>query len=420
MRSDKKVLFIIENATVPLDVRVWQEAITLRDRGWLVTIICPAAKGSSPDAESKTNLFVSETVDGIKVYRFPLAYAERGILDYFVEFASAFIFIGRLSWHVWRQEHVDIIHIGNPPDIFFPIALFYRLLGARIIFDHHDLFPEYVSYRYHGIHGRIFYILARAMEYLTLHSAHSVISTNESYQQIAIQRGKISPNRVTVVRNGPLCDQFTPVDPVPELKQDFTYSASYAGVMGYGDGVLELVSSIHYIVKELGRRDILFFLIGNGAEYHQVVDKVAAFKLNDFVVMTGMIYDRLLLRQYLCTADVLLSPEPLTQLNKYSTFIKIAEYMAMGKPIVAYDLQETRYTAHESALYVEPGNNKAYGKAIITLIDDAPLRDKMGSMARNRLLEELCWQQQQRNLLEAYRQAYYGNPMPPMNTDHNH
>lgn len=400
-----KALIVVENSPVPLDIRVWQQAITLRDAGWSVTVICPEDIQVQKEKSTIISTKKPENLEGVTIFRFPLSFAEKGMVSYLVEYLSAFISISRLCWQVWQRDHFDIIQFCNPPDIFFPIAMFYRMLGASVIFDQHDLFPEFVSWRYSGVTGKLLSVAAQVTEFLTFRSANIVLSTNESYRRIAIKRGKVSGEKVFIVRNGPKQDLFFPVEPDPCLKRGFPYLACYAGVMGHGDGVLELLDSLYYIIHDLGRRDILFILLGDGAVHSQAEQQVAAWGMQDFIIMPGMIRDKLLLRQYLCTADVLLSPEPLNPLNNCSTFIKVAEYMAMGKPIIAYYLQETRYTAQEAALYVKPGDTRAFGQAIVSLLNNPELREKMGIVGRERIQEKFCWEKQQHNLLQAYKMA---------------
>lgn len=405
IQESKKALIVVENNAVPYDLRVLQEATTLLDAGWKVTVICPAAIGVHSDQQAAGKAVEATELNGITVYRFPLKFAEKGVLGYLTEYLSAFTAIARLSWRIWRQERFDIIHFCNPPDIFFPISIFYRLMGARVVFDHHDLFPEFVAWRYRGLSGKLLYALARMTEYLTFRSANVIISTNESYRRIAMERGRVPGDRVIVVRNGPKRGKFDPVEPLPSLKRGFPYLACYAGVMGYEDGILELVSSIRYLTKDLGRTDILFVLMGDGPVYDQAMAQVTDWGLNKNILMPGMIHDKLVLRQHLCTADVLLAPEPLTPLNAHSSFIKIGEYMAMGKPIVSYDLPESRYTAQEAAVYVKPGGIQEYATAIADLLDDSKRRQRMGTLGRLRFMNCLSWEDQQPELLRAYKNA---------------
>ena len=405
----EKALIVVENSWVPVDRRVWYEATALRDAGWQVTVICPTGKVAQAGKKGPDHAYRSfgepEDLEGVTVLRFPLIYAEQGVISYLKEYVSAFFCIARLSWKVWRQESFDIIQICNPPDIFFPIGVFYRCLGAKFVFDHHDLFPENVIWLYHGLVGRFMYAVSRLAEYLTFFSANVVMTTNKSYQKIAYERGKVSPDNVVVVRNGPKIDEFIPVDPVPALKLGFPFMVCYAGIMGEGDGILETIEIIRCIVRDLTRHDVYFVLLGDGAKKAQALANIKSWELEAFVDMPGMIRDDMQLRQYMSTADVFISPEPLTPMNTHSTFIKIGEYMAIGKPIVAFDLKETRYTAQNAACYVPPGDIQGFGRAIINLLDDPIRRQQMGNIGRQRILDCLGWEHQKQHLFRAYALA---------------
>jgi glycosyltransferase involved in cell wall biosynthesis len=404
-----KALIIEENSRVPTDVRVWYEATTLRDNGWEVTVICPASSDNHKASGQSLSDIEPVDLEGVSVYYFPLPKAKEGMLAFLEEYVLAFISISRLCWRVWRDKRFDILHICNPPDMFFPVALFYRLLGAGVIFDHHDLFPEFISHRYSGWLGKMLNAAARAMEFLTYQSTHLTITVNQSYGRLAVSRGNVSPENVIIVRNGPKAEEFSPVEPILELKKGFPIMVSYLGVMGYGDGIPEMIDSIHYILMELGRRDIFFTLIGDGAKRAEALQKIRQWGLDENVYMPGTIRDRLIIRQYLSTSDICLSPEPLTPLNAHSTFIKVAEYMAMGKPVVAYNLAETRWTAGDSAMYVEPGDIREFGRAVVRLADQHDQRLKMGTLGRERIVNILGWEHQEALLLHAYEKVLNRN-----------
>lgn len=396
--ASKTALIVVENSYPPFDIRVWYEATTLRDEGWKVAVICPAPENETPQD-------APEDLEGVRLYKFKVRYAKQGITAYIREYGTAFYAIARLCRRVWQQTPFDVIHFCNPPDLFFSLMWWYRLRGVRVIFDHHDLLPEYIAARYPNFPGRVLYGIARVSELLSLRSAHVVISTNESYRQTAIRRGGVSGERVIVVRNGPREHTFKPQDPVRELKAGLPYLVCFAGIMGHHDGVLDLIESIKYIVHEAKRSDIRFVLLGDGAAYPQVLSEVQTNGLSEIVFMPGMIRDRAVLREYLATADVCVSPEPSNPLNNVSTFIKIGEYLAMGKPVVAYDLVESRATADDAAVYVSHGDTAAYGQAIIDLIDDPERRATMGARGRQRVLDTLAWERQQAHLLRAYALA---------------
>jgi glycosyltransferase involved in cell wall biosynthesis len=400
-------LIIVENNSVPFDRRVWYEATALRDAGWKVSVICPEDKDrKSNDEKHALPSRESDIYEGIRIYRFPLAFANQGIAGYFREYTTAFFYIFSLAWKVWQNDHFDVLHICNPPDIFFPIAKFYKGFKVAFVFDHHDLFPEMVSERYRGIKRNILYRLARWTELLTCKSADHIITTNQSFREVELTRDRIPSEKITIVRNGPRISDFHPVDPKPELKKGFTYMVCFVGIMGDYDGIHELLEIIRYVIIDLDRKDILFEVIGDGSNKDFLIRGISAWGLDGYVDLPGMIKDDFLLRAYMSTADVLISPEPRTKMNMLSTFIKIGEYMAIGKPIVAFDLKETRNTAHGACEYVENGQIEKFGKVISELTRDAERRSKMGDIGRQRAKELLCWEVQQKILNSVYNSVY--------------
>ena len=388
---------------VPLDRRVWYEATSLRDGGCDVTVICPAATGAhAGNAADKTFIKYPQVLEGIFIYRFPLVFSEGGSWSYLVEFATAFFWIAFLTLKIWLERKFDIIHFCNPPDIFFPLGLLYRLLGAKFIFDHHDLFTENIAWRYKGIKKRILYPLARFCERMTFKCANLVISTNETYRRIAIERGQLPENKVVIVRNGPKISEFQPIVSGQAEKKEYRYLVGFVGVFGEEDGLLEFIDSIRHIVMDRKREDIHFAIIGDGSVRMRAFEKIKELQLDRFIEMPGMIRDLHMLIRKMSLADLFVSPEPFTPMNSASTFVKIGEYMAIGKPIVAYDLKESRFTAGDAALYIQPGDPCAFGEGIIRLLDDPARRKVMGEYGRARFMQVLAWEHQEKALLSTY------------------
>ncbi len=403
--NGRRALIVVENSYGPRDTRVWSEAQTLREGGWEVVVVCPAFQDGSGGTGHDGAWPRPEEIEGVTVHTFPLTPAERGIRGYVAEYATALWRVAACVRKVWRERPFSVIQFCNPPDIFFPIALAYKARGASAVFDHHDLFPEVVRGRFGGLVGTVLYRLAALAERLTFRSTDVVLSTNASYRAIAISRGMVPTERVFVVRNGPRAEMLAPTDPVPSLKRGFRYMACYVGLMSQQDGVLEMADMVRHVVRERGRQDILFALLGDGAVRQETLDRIHDWDLDGYVIAPGMVRDRLLLRQYICTSDVCLSPETSSALNDRSTFIKVGEYMAMGKPILAYELPETRYTAQGAAYYVNSGTPEAYADALLDLLADPARREEMGRQGRERMLRELAWEHQKPSLLEAYQLA---------------
>ena len=269
--------------------------------------------------------------------------------------------------------------------------------GTRLVFDHHDLAPELYEARY----GRRdpFYFALRAAERLAFRAADVVITTNESYRRIALERGKQRPEDVFVVRNAPDPAQFRPVEPDESMKRGRPYLITYLGVMAQQDGIDGALRALALLQEE--RDDWHAVFMGDGEIFEDMRQLAQDLGIGDFVEFTGLVLeDRIL--PTLSASDVCIAPEPSSPLNDRSTFVKVMEYMAMGCPIVAFDLPETRASAEDAALYAPPGDEQAFARCIATLLNDPEKRRVLGERGRARMAGELSWNKSRHELLRAY------------------
>ena len=396
MSKQKKILIIVENSTAPSDPRIWHEAQELRRCGYEVSIICP--QDEIHDQEAYICL------DSIHIYRYKPSGTVHKATDYFKEFAVALLKIFGLSFKVWYRHGFDAIHVANPPDIFFTMGLFYRLFGKKYVFDQHDLTPEVFQVKFQGRTNFIYSVL-RFMEWCSYRTANMVITTNESQKRIAIERGHCRPAKVFVVRNGPDLERYTLVPSEPELKKGYDYLLAYVGVMSKQDGVENTLYAMQELVHQRGRRDTLLVLMGDGDQFHYLKDLAHKLELDEYVHFTGWITKADILR-YLSVTDVGLSPDPSNSLNDHSTMLKTLEYMAMGKPVVAFDLPETRYSAQDAALYATSNRIEDFVDQIETLLDNAELRLQMGAAGHQRIEKDLCWDRTKEILGLAYASLF--------------
>jgi glycosyltransferase involved in cell wall biosynthesis len=396
-RAGRRVLIIVENLPVPFDRRVWNEATTLREAGYTVSVICP--KG--PGAEKSFEL-----LDGIAIYRHTLPLDARGGLGYLVEYSCALFWEFTLAWRVLFTRGFDVIHACNPPDLIFLVGGFFKVLfGKRFIFDHHDINPELYEAKFRR--RDLFYRALLMAERLTFATADISIATNNSYREIAIARGKMAPQRVFVVRSGPSLKRLKILPPDPALRNGRRFLVGYVGVMGAQEGIQYLLEAARHIVHDLGRTDIQFGLVGGGPELETLKKLSRDLNLSDFVTFTGRAPDDLLLAM-LNTADVCVNPDEFNAMNDKSTMNKIVEYMALGKPIVQFALTEGRYSAGEASLYAAPNDARDLAAKIVELIDDPEQRQRMGDIGRRRVVEELSWGHEAPKLLAAYDAAFAG------------
>jgi glycosyltransferase involved in cell wall biosynthesis len=390
--AGKRILFIVENLPSPFDRRVWQEATTLHQNGYQVAIICPTGKGY----EEKY-----ECLDGIHIYRHPLPPEAEGALGYALEYSVALYWEFYLSFKVLFSHGFDAIHACNPPDLIFLVGGFFKFFfHKKFLFDHHDINPELYEAKF----GRrdFFYRLMLLCERLTFKTADRSIATNESYKQIAIERGGMHPDKVTVVRSGPKLNRLKIIEPVLALKKGRKHLVGYVGVMGKQEGIDYLLRALHYIVEHKNRTDVHFGLVGGGTELTSLQAYAKALGVEDYVTFTGRVSDQQML-EMLNTADVCVNPDVANEMNDKSTMNKIMEYMALAKPIVQFDLSEGRFSAQEASLYARRNDTKDLAEKILLLLDDQVKRKAMGDFGRNRIITELEWKYEEPKLLEAYR-----------------
>lgn len=391
-----RALILVENLSVPFDRRVWQESTTLRDAGWEVHVICP--QGSKRDTEPFVEL------DGVRIHRYPLRAATGGPAGYLKEYGSALWHTLRLAREIGEvYGRVDVVHACNPPDLLYLVAKRLRRRGARFVFDQHDLVPELYLSRF-GRGEDLLYNVVRRLEQATYREADVVIATNESYRQVALARGGMAPEKVFVVRSAPAVERFRQVPAEPELRRGKRHLLCYLGVMGPQDGVDYALRSLAALRDEQGRTDWHAVFVGAGDTFDQMRALATELGLAEQVEFTGRIPDEDLVR-YLSTADVCLSPDPLNPLNDVSTMNKVMEYMAMGKPIVSFELREARVSAGEAAVYARANDVSEFAKLTAELLDDPARRERMGETGRARVAGELSWANSSTALLAAYAEA---------------
>ena len=396
-----RVLIIVQNLPVPFDRRVWLECQALLGDGYQVAVVCPKGDGDPS----------YQVIETVELYKYR-PYAPGGSkIGFITEYAYSFLATAWLTFKARRSGRFAVLQACNPPDIFWPIALALRVLDrTRFIFDHHDLCPELYESRFPD-GPRLPYRMLRALERRTHRTADHVISTNDSYREVAVTRSGKRAADVTIVRTGPDPQRLRRGEPHPELRRGRRFLAAYIGVMGPQDGVDIVVRAADVVVHRLGRDDIAFTLIGKGDCFDELVALRDELGLAGHVEFTGRAPDELVGR-ILSTADVGLSPDPKNPLNDVSTMNKTMEYMAFELPVVAFDLRETRVSAGDAGVYVEPNDVHKYAAAIVALMDDEPRRAMLGKLGRARVEQELAWDHQARAYLGVYRRVTGNGPAP--------
>ena len=390
----KNVLIIVENLPVPFDSRVWKEACSLHTSGYEVSVLCPKGKGYEKGYQC---------LEGVHIYRHPMPKEGNSPLGYVWEFSCALFWEFFFSWWIYLRRGFQVIQGCNPPDDIFLIALPFKLFGVKYIFDHHDANPELYLSKYEK--KGLLYKAQVLLEKLTYRFSDVVMGTNCSYRSLAVTRGGLAPEDVFVVRNGPDLETFRAAPPNPELKYGKPYLVGYVGTMSIQEG-LDILLDVALHIKNQGRRDVHFTCVGGGPGLAGLRQMVKDKNLEDTVNFTGRVPDQQLL-DVLSTADVCVNPDKPCEMNDISTMIKIMEYMALGKPIVQFNLKEGRFSAGEASLYSDNGYHVAdFADKILWLLEHPEERRRMGEYGRRRVETELAWKYSVDHLLAAYERAF--------------
>lgn len=407
-----RVLIIVQNLPLRVDRRVLLEAKALVAAGYDVSVICPLGDGDAP----------RQIIDGVAVYSYRPAPQARGLLGYAVEFGYSFIRTAALSLVVRRERGFDVIQACNPPDTYWLLARIWRIAGVRFVFDHHDLNPELFRSRFgepRTFSARAQYRALLWLERRTFRAAHRVISTNDSYREIALRRGGVPAEHTAVVRSAPDAASMRPVhldgiSPPGHL-------LVYLGIMGPQDDVHVALDVMDELVNRRGRADVHAVLMGFGDCLADLRAQCTARGLDGVVTFTGRVGPEEI-GEYLSRASVGLGPDRKTPLNNVSTMNKTMEYMAYAVVPVTFDLAETERSLGGTGVVAPSGDIRAFADCVEALLDDPDRRVELSLAGRRRIVEELDWTPQSRTYVGVFdgllhRRARSIEPPPALEVD---
>ena len=397
MEEEKRgrILMLLENNAYPGDTRVRREALALVDAGFSVSVIAPKDPGQAR----------REEVRGVRVYRYAAPREGDGLLGFAWEFFYSTLAAFWVSFSVLLREGFDVIQAHSPPDTLFLVGLFYKLFGKSFVFDHHDLSPELYMARSGGRGNRLVHNTLLWLERSTFRTANHVIATNESYKKIAMTRGRVPEDKVTIVRNGPPLNALGFAEPDTDLVSLNKVILGYAGSISIQDGLDYLIKALYHLKEDLKRSDFLCVIMGDGDDLDRIKRMTREMELTDFIRFAGWLEKDDLWRT-MASIDIGVDPDPSNPFNDKCTMIKMTEYMAFAKPIVAFDLPEHRYTTKEAAIYVPDNDTQKFAEAILQLMDDPGRRKKMGAFGRARVENEIAWEYSVPHLINVYNKLF--------------
>jgi glycosyltransferase involved in cell wall biosynthesis len=380
----RRTLIIVENVSAPADRRLWSEATALARAHYQVSVICPKRRKIEA---------AEEIIDGVHVFRHPLPFRGPTFLGKLFELPIALFWEFVLSVKIARRYGFDVLHICNPPNIIFLIGAIYKIFAKKsILFDFRDANPSQYDEKTGNRRSLV--------ERLAFKTADLCLAINEPHRQIAINQG-VPAKRAVVLRPSPDLERVTPRPPDPLWRNGRASMIAYAGEVSKAEGLDLLINAIDNIIHKEQRADIQFVIAGSGSEWQEIAGLCGKMDLGDYVTFTGPVDDETLCT-ILSTADVCVDPRRVTAKNTISTSQKLMEYMAIGKPIVQFDMVEGRLLALEGSRYARENDAIDFSKHILELLDNPKIRKIMGDFGQQRLRKELSWQREQQKLLLAY------------------
>jgi glycosyltransferase involved in cell wall biosynthesis len=358
-----------------------------------VTVISP----DSPRApERKTR------VDGVEVLRFRAPPSGHGAFAYLREYTAALTGLVRTIRTLRRQAPFDVVIACNPPDFLIQLARPLRRRGAALIFDYHDPSPEL----FEAIFGRrgLLHRMLLLIERLAFRTADVVMTVNDPCADLVRNRGSLPSDRVFVVRNCPDPRRFFPVEERPELRRGHEHLVLWVGRMSRKEGLPLLLDAAERLVREHGRPDVAFAIVGRGDVHDELAAEIERRGLDGTVFLPGEADDELL-RAYMATAAVAVSIDERNAMNDRSLMIKVLEYMAMGCAVVQFPLTEMRRVCADTTVYARNRDPADLAAKIAMLLDDPQLRAALGAAARERVQDGLTWPDQVPVLLRAVESA---------------
>lgn len=398
--AERSCVIVVENLPVPMDRRVWQEALALRQAGWTVSVICP---------KNERHPETYEELDGIAIYRHPLPLEARGRFAFLFEYAAALFHEFRLLWRVWREHGFTVIQACNPPDLIFLVVLPFKLMGKRFVFDHHDVCPELFEAKF-GRKGIVYRVLLWA-ERLTFMTADMVISANDTYRELALSRGGRDPDDVVTVYSIPDKSRIYRLPPDASLRSGRQFVLGYVGVIGDQDGVDHLVLALDHLIRDHGLRDFRAIVVGDGPALASARELAESHGLNDYVTFTGYLNGKDLLRQ-LNAFDIGIIPDPVNAYNDKISMNKVFEYGALGIPSVAYPLTETRRLLGGAGVYAQGETPAELARAVATLMQDDALRTRCADEAARLAQHAFSWTREAGKYVAAYERLSPSAPAP--------
>jgi len=299
---------------------------------------------------------------------------------------------------------IDVIQLCNPPDF-----LIFSTLGARIlhnpyiVFDQHDVVPQLWIAKGYSQDSAFFSIL-NWLEIYTAKHCDLMICASESFREKVLRSGIKMKRDVRVVKTAPRANfgsEFRVQTGVPDIQ-----TIGYLGRMGSQDGVSILLKAFSNLVKDQSATEIELILIGDGPERKALEAEAVQLGIREQVNFLGYIADENSLCEKLLACQLAVCPDMPNEMNQMASMNKITEYLALGLPIVLFDLRENVRTVDECSIIVKEPNPVALAEGMRSLLYNHDLRNTLSERSRQRFVQYLSWDRQEHKFISAYENLF--------------
>jgi glycosyltransferase involved in cell wall biosynthesis len=357
---------MVVHGPFPPDPRVSRAVAVAVAEGWDVDVLATRQPGQP----------AFERIDGAQVLRLPIAHrwgagALQVVGEYLGFTTLASMRVARLA----ARRRYDVMHVHNPPDFLILTAVVPRLLGAKVIFDVHDLSPDMFAMRFGGRRGSgLADRLLRLLERWASRFADSVVTVHEPYRRELAGRG-VPLEKIAVVMNS-VDERLLPPGRRSQNKDGFRIV--YQGTVTPPYGVHLLVEVMAKIRNEVPSARLEIY--GAGDSVPEIRSLASALRVADRVRLSERFLPHAEVLERVQFASVGVIPNLPTPLNQFALSTKLFEYVALGIPVVSADLPTIReYFSDSEVLFFKAGDADALKAALLDVRGDpvsAALRAK--------------------------------------------
>jgi len=256
--------------------------------------------------------------------------------------------------------------------------------------------------------------IAERIELLNLKFSDMVVVVSQPLKEELKLRG-IDSNKILVNPNGVDEDLYSPSTDGSWIRERYRFNGKaiigFIGTFGKWHGAEILTGAFGMLLRRYpGYQGLVtLFMIGDGMTMPMVKEEIDRYRIKESCVLTGLIPQEKG-PEYLAACDILVAPHKPNPDGTpfFGSPTKLFEYMAMGKGIVASNLNQIGEVLNHdhTAWLVKPGDVESLMEGLKILIDDRVRRERLGQAARNEVVAKYTWKEHTRRIIEKLKEQY--------------